>query len=230
MENINENLADNKSSFSKISKVSKVKEINNEDNSILLLVYNSFQLCIWGITSFYLFLYFIKEYDIEIGNILFFLLKISQTSQYLEVLLSILGYTKSSFFSSFMQVTARTANTYWLYNNELPHWITYQTLIAWCVTEIIRSSYYISKDSIVLSFLRYNLFIVLYPMGALGELFAKEYFLSNNIEYTYHIRALQSIFVIGFLYLYIYMFKQRNKNMNKGNSMLESSEKLDKTD
>ncbi len=45
------------------------------------------------------------------------------------------------------------------------------------ITEEVLLSYYISKDSIVLSFLRYNLFIVLYPMGALGELFAKEYFL-----------------------------------------------------
>lgn len=223
----NDTLIDNKSTISKVSKVSKLPEKKTEENSTILLIYNCFQLCSWSITSIYLFLYFYNEFDKDIGNRLFLSLKISQTSQYIEVLLSLFGFTKSSFFSSFLQVTARTINTYWLYNNELPYWITLQTLFAWCLTEIIRSLFYISKDSIILFFLRYNLFIILYPMGASGELFAKDNFLSNNPEYTVHIRAIQAVFIVGFLYLYIYMFRLRKKNMVKNSLPTESNEKSD---
>ena len=42
--------------------------------------------------------------------------------------------------------------------------------IAWSMTEVVRSLFYITKYRIF-AWLRYNLFIVLYPMGVFGELF-----------------------------------------------------------
>ena len=43
---------------------------------------------------------------------------------------------------------------------------------SWSIAEIIRYGYYLHKDSKIIKWLRYNVFIINYPIGViLGELF-----------------------------------------------------------
>ena len=43
-------------------------------------------------------------------------------------------------------------------------------VFCWAITEVVRYSFYTFKDSEILKILRYNLFLILYPLGVSGEL------------------------------------------------------------
>lgn len=53
-------------------------------------------------------------------------------------------------------------------------------IIPWCIAEIIRFSYYQFGDNKILKFLRYNAFLVLYPVGIFGELRCVNYWITEN--------------------------------------------------
>ncbi|KAK2725638.1 hypothetical protein QYM36_000217, partial [Artemia franciscana] len=89
-------------------------------------------------------------------------------------------------------------------------------LIAWTITEIIRYSFYffalLGDTPYLLKYLRYTLFIVLYPIGITGELiicyhaFAEfsangnlSYNLPNKINFTWH----TSWFIVLYMFSYI---------------------------
>lgn len=105
-------------------------------------------------------------------------------------------------------------------------------LFAWCLTEIIRYSYYalnlVNINLSILTWLRYTLFIVLYPMGVTGEMWC--YFdslsylksskwmridLPNTYNFTFspYILTILILFLYlpGFPPLYFHMFAQRKK-------------------
>lgn len=50
-------------------------------------------------------------------------------------------------------------------------------LVAWSLAEIIRFSYYLFKNVSLFKVLRYNAFMILYPVGILGELRVINYYL-----------------------------------------------------
>ena len=109
-------------------------------------------------------------------------------------------------------------------------------VLAWSVTEIIRYSYYmvglIGMKFGVLTWLRYSVFIILYPLGAGSELLCiyKAYHdiaifrpydieLPNNYNFTFRFQYLVLLVVIsylpGFIALYYYMFAQRKKILGR---------------
>merc|ERR1712226_1554351 len=105
-------------------------------------------------------------------------------------------------------------------------------LFAWTITEMIRYSYYsftlLGYLPSVLNYLRYTLFIVLYPIGVTGELLCiyralpivKETDLFSlhlpnkwnfSFEYYYVLFGTFPLYVVLFPQLYFHMFKQRGK-------------------
>lgn len=88
--------------------------------------------------------------------------------------------------------------------------------VAWSLTEIVRYSFYASKQAgkvpYVLLWLRYLLFIFLYPMGLLSE----PVVVYKTLEYVsgpyYWFLALSLLaYVPGFFKLYGYMWRQRRR-------------------
>lgn len=105
-------------------------------------------------------------------------------------------------------------------------------LFAWTITEMIRYSYYsftlLGYLPSVLNYLRYTLFIVLYPIGVTGELLCiyralpivweTDLFslhLPNkwnfSFEYYFVLVGTFPLYVLLFPQLYFHMFKQRGK-------------------
>ncbi|CAG5095319.1 Oidioi.mRNA.OKI2018_I69.XSR.g14132.t1.cds [Oikopleura dioica] len=136
---------------------------------------------------------------------------IFQTAALLEVFNAAVGFVKSS-----------TQNS----------WGYVLILAAWTVTEVIRYTYYafnqLNMTPFILTYLRYTLFIVLYPMGVTGELIcitkalpvvhsSKLYSwgLPNtwnlSFDYYYVLIGIIPLYVIYFPQLYSHMFRQRKK-------------------
>ncbi|XP_033331479.2 3-hydroxyacyl-CoA dehydratase 1 [Megalopta genalis] len=110
-------------------------------------------------------------------------------------------------------------------------------LLAWTITEIIRYLYYfMNLNNFVpyfLTWLRYTLFIILYPIGITGELlclyaaaqYAKShpedwsYMLPNSLNFTfsYHYSLILTMlsYIPIFPQLYLHMFAQRRKILGK---------------
>ncbi|KAF4944402.1 hypothetical protein FGADI_12712 [Fusarium gaditjirri] len=94
-------------------------------------------------------------------------------------------------------------------------------LIAWSVTEIIRYSFFALSLSgyqpRFLTWLRYNTFFVLYPIGIFSECtliwFATEPAGHINELYKWALYAILAIYVPGSYVLYTYMMNQRRKVM-----------------
>jgi len=113
-------------------------------------------------------------------------------------------------------------------------------LFAWTITEIIRYSFYafnlLGYLPYIVNYLRYTLFIVLYPIGVTGELLSiiralpivkqtELYTLhmpnkwNISVEYYYILWAMFPLYIIVFPQLYFHMFKQRGKALGgKGRS------------
>jgi hypothetical protein len=104
-------------------------------------------------------------------------LRFFQDLAFMEVLHCMLRFTPSSWFTTLIQIMSRVllveglAVTPEAQNNVF----IYGLLFAWGITEIVRYSYYALKLAglkiSLLTWLRYSLFLVLYPTGVLSELF-----------------------------------------------------------
>lgn len=100
----------------------------------------------------------------------------SQALQYLEFLHALVGYTKGSALFPFLQVTGRNFVLFAIIHaesriHEMP--VVFILFMVWSLVELIRYPYYIialvKKDIPWLTWLRYSIWIVLYPLGVLCE-------------------------------------------------------------
>ena len=104
-------------------------------------------------------------------------LSLFQTSAVLEVLHAALGLVRSNPILTAFQLFSRVVIT-WVVLGHFPEGQSCRglplLLLAWEVTEVVRYSYYSLAllDSVphMLTWMRYSLFIILYPMGVTGEL------------------------------------------------------------
>lgn len=112
-----------------------------------------------------------------------------QSLAFLEVLHSILGWTRSPLTTTVMQVSSRLFVVWWFVESSLAAQFSSfyaSMLIAWCLAEMLRSTYYVfsllrlvppqahtSKTLrtyvTILTWLRYTAFYILYPLGAGSE-------------------------------------------------------------
>ena len=148
----------------------------------------------------------------------------------LDVVHAAIGLVRSSVMTTAMQIASRVIVVAILLTNKTASsTVLGLTLIlcAWCPTEILRYSYYIVKDlcpeSIpsFLTWLRYNTFFVLYPVGISGEILIMYSSLAGYRESAdlqwmqYVIYAIFVIYVPGAIYLYAHMIKQRKGRLSK---------------
>lgn len=160
---------------------------------------------------------------------------IFQTAALLEVIHPILGLVKTSVILTLFQVASRLF-LIWGVLSPVPKtqnsWGFIMLLAAWTITEIIRYSYYafnqLSLSPYVLTYLRYTLFIILYPLGVTGEIMSiiralpivkdsdlYSWGLPNswNISFNYYYILITCLpcYVVIFPQLYSHMFRQRSK-------------------
>jgi hypothetical protein len=101
-----------------------------------------------------------------------------QTAAVLEILHSILRLVRSPVLSAIIQVSSRVL-LLWPYTfrskTAQQHWSLYLMVLSWCLVEVVRYIFYGLKALKIdvpkpFMWLRYSLFIVLYPSGILGEI------------------------------------------------------------
>lgn len=167
-------------------------------------------------------------------------IKIFQTLAYIEVIHCVLKLVRSSPVITFLQITSRVMVVWGIITSvpEVANTIGVPLLlIAWCLAEIIRYSFYAANilDSCpyFLTWCRYTFFYVLYPLGVTGELLSMyaslPYIKERNLysirmpnkanfsfHYYYIVIASMLVYIPGFPHLYQYMIGQRAKVL-KGN-------------
>lgn len=110
-------------------------------------------------------------------------------------------------------------------------------LFAWCITEIIRYSFYgfnlVNAAPKLLTWLRYSTFVFLYPIGVSGELIcmyhAQQYISETGaysmelpnvynftFSYLYLVWFLMFLYIPLFPKLYLHMFTLRRKVLGGG--------------
>lgn len=90
---------------------------------------------------------------------------------------------------------------------------------AWGITEVVRSAFYflvvLERKFYFVSWLRYSLFLILYPIGAGSEaalVYLKSKSSSKSAYFYYLVLA---IYPFGFYSLFAYMLSQRKKVLKK---------------
>ncbi|KAB7500478.1 Very-long-chain (3R)-3-hydroxyacyl-CoA dehydratase hpo-8 [Armadillidium nasatum] len=103
-------------------------------------------------------------------------LKIFQTLAILEIFHSLFGIVKSSVVTTTVQLFSRVFVVWGILNIAQSSQMSIGLpliLIAWTITEVVRYSFYflniLKVVPWILIYFRYTFFIVLYPLGVLGE-------------------------------------------------------------
>ncbi|KHJ80199.1 tyrosine phosphatase-like protein, PTPLA [Oesophagostomum dentatum] len=203
---------------------------------LYLFAYNAVQVLGWGIILLKtLYGLFERRSWPELYNSVEVEVKIFQTLAILEIVHAAVGLVRSPVGTTAMQVWSRLLLV-WpiLYNCATARRSVGvpMLLTAWSVTEVIRYSFYaLGLFGAVPSFLtwmRYTLFIVLYPLGVSGELLTligslpevaeKKYYTIEmpnpaNMGFSFYAVLIISalMYIPGFPQLYLYMFAQRKK-------------------
>ena len=192
----------------------------NRKTKVIVDTVNLFQFFGWTLTLnlilVHLFLKLSNNSNSDkILEVAILIAKITQTFGGLEILLALLKISSSSVFTTFTQFLSRmTVIFVFLSNNDTTSTICF-FLIPWSIADSTRSLYYVYKDSRLLGKLRYNLFLILYPIGCAGEVMLMEQRIKGlkgdtNILY-YIIRSVQVLFIMGLVVLYSHLLKQRKK-------------------
>ncbi|EGG19943.1 hypothetical protein DFA_07051 [Cavenderia fasciculata] len=214
--------------------------LSNKDK--YLVVYNSFQALGWYYLIISMIMRFLFQGTSSIFTTFMSLGSIVCTLQvvaFLEILHVYFGLVKSgSIMPTIFQVFGRNHVLLWALCYVYPaqeHWSVFLMCATWGVSELIRYPYYIASTlnecPKFLEWLRYNAFIVLYPLGFAAEnilwyqmlpiiLARKIHFLimpnSYNFSFNYYYFAL--VWIISTLLLfpqqYLYMFSLRKKKMS----------------
>lgn len=190
---------------------------NNKYLNPFLFLHCISQIIGWIYILYELIKYSLNYHDSVSLTKCLYILKYTQLLQYFDVIFAFFKITKTNLFASLIQISGRVMSVLIFYNEHTPRKIILLTIYAWGISEIIRFFSYLFKDKYITQLLRYNLFIILYPCGVIGELLAIEYYRANFYEDSpiLYWRLVQILFVIFFLYLYAYLFKNRKKFYSK---------------
>lgn len=143
-------------------------------------------------------------------------IRIAQATQVLnalDILFIILGVSKGSIIGTLAQLAGRLLVVLVYISTDIAPVPIANVLIAWSIADLNRYLYYLVKSPIT-TWLRYNGFLVLYPVGIYGEMtvindYIKKTSLTEN-QVTL-VRVSQAIILIGGALLYIYMLGNRDK-------------------
>jgi very-long-chain (3R)-3-hydroxyacyl-CoA dehydratase len=208
---------------------------------LYLFFYNLLQVFGWGIILVKTFLGITKnQSNEELYNNVAVELAIFQTAAILEIIHAAIGFVRSPVATTATQVFSRVV-VVWTILYKVPSSRSsigvLMLLVAWSITEVIRYSFYalglIKSVPFILTWMRYTFFIILYPMGASGEvltmlaalpeIYQKKHLsfeLPNSFNfgfsYYYFVILLCLYYIPGFPQLYLYMFEQRKKYVSGG--------------
>lgn len=182
-----------------------------------LIAYNYIQLFGWICTLISILFFPAK---------LFYILCFVQTIAILEIVHAYFKWIKTNFVFAFLQIGARVLmlviiaeldiEKEFLNDNFLnPLFIFKLMTFAWCIAEIIRSSYYLNKNSKTIIWLRYHAFIICYPIGIASELYLiySLAFYKSKLSVTIALILLTIAYFIVFPSLYLHLLKQRKLKM-----------------
>uniref|UniRef100_A0A0N4ZTM1 Very-long-chain (3R)-3-hydroxyacyl-CoA dehydratase n=1 Tax=Parastrongyloides trichosuri TaxID=131310 RepID=A0A0N4ZTM1_PARTI len=165
----------------------------------------------------------------------YFLLQLFQTAAILEIIHCAIGFVRSPVGTTIMQVYSRVFVTWGILYSVKSSQSSIgvpMLVFAWSITEVVRYSFYalslIKSVPYALIWMRYTFFIVLYPLGASGELFtmiaglneidSKKILtlempnkLNFAFSYWWYIVIMCLLYIPGFPKMYFYMFGQRKK-------------------
>ncbi len=186
-----------------------------------LLTYNSLLAIGW-----LLLLLYTMANGLQLDRFSLLLLNICQLAAILEIYHAIKKWVNSPPMTAAIQVASRVFVLFLI--NLLPadaYWSIFGMsglaliLVAWSVTEIIRYSFYFSqlldKENAILRYLRYTLFLGLYPMGVTGEILIILSFmcLYCSIILCLVMGGILLSYVYFFPQMYGYMIRQRLKKI-----------------
>ncbi|CAL7937362.1 unnamed protein product [Xylocopa violacea] len=166
-----------------------------------------------------------KETYAAVGNAM----KFVQLIQFLEVMHSIFGYTKSSTLASFLQVGGRAFILFTMIEAESRMQtkpVIFYLFLVWSTVEIFRYPYYITQllkiEISFLTWLRYTIWMPLYPLGFLCEgiiiLRNIPYFeetqrftisLPNSWNFAFHFPSFLKIYLLIFCLPVMYFLMSR---------------------
>ncbi|KAJ9613563.1 hypothetical protein H2200_003505 [Cladophialophora chaetospira] len=216
-----------------------------------LIAYNAACLALWSIitlrATFLIPTLFVLEKPHELLSALFPLLKWTQTIALLEIVHALIGLVRASPLTTAMQVASRIL-VVWVVLQMFPQIISTTNsfgrsipgstlgpiafagiLTAWGTTEVIRYGFFVWKAAISekvpssITWLRYNTFFVLYPIGISSECILM-YLALNPAEkqgkqIDWLLKIVLLIYVPGSYILYSHMMSQRRKVLKgKGKS------------
>jgi len=167
-------------------------------------------------------------------------LLLAQTAAVLEIVHGLVGLVRSPISATLPQITSRLYLTWgilWSFPQIRTHILVIPLVISWCITEIIRYSFFGTKEALGfapswLLWLRYSTFLLLYPVGIASEVgliyFALPFIKASekycirmpnkwnfSFEYFYGAIIAIGIYVPGSPHLYFYMLGQRKKVLAK---------------
>jgi len=201
-----------------------------------LLLYNGFQFLGW--TTILLVMVHHYMYNDNCSGLWIkeeYLVKVFQTLAIMEIFHAIIGIVPSNPMLVLMQIFSRVFVVWGVVHSfaRVHNSITIPLMLtAWAVTEIIRYGYYFTHllgwVPYSLVWCRYTFFIVLYPLGVIGEvlttMFALPYmrdtqwysinlpnFANVSFSYYYCVIAIMLAYVPGFPQMYLHMLNQRKK-------------------
>jgi len=188
-----------------------------------LITYNLLLFAGWSVFFFYTLLH-----GFVLDKFSLTLLNICQFAALLEIAHAALKWTPSPVFTTTLQIFSRIFVLHWL--NVIPvhqeiaflgiNGITVVS-IAWGITEMVRYSHYffslLGKPVPALNYLRYTLFIVLYPLGITGEGMIMISALKSTAFQVSVINAVIVVVMLSYIpffpKLYGYMWAQRKKKL-----------------
>ncbi|CAK9169184.1 unnamed protein product [Ilex paraguariensis] len=164
----------------------------------------------------------------------------AQSAAVLEILHGLVGLVRSPITATLPQISSRLYVVWgilWSFPETQSHILVSSLVISWSITEIIRYSFFGTKEALGsapswLLWFRYSTFLLLYPTGITSELgliytalpYMKEsekYCIrmpntwNFSFVYSYAAILVLGIYVPGSPHLYSYMLGQRKKALSK---------------
>jgi len=154
-----------------------------------------------------------------------------QNGAALEILHAIIGLVKAPVGTTFMQVFSRVALIIVAISvpDAQTHWVFYFMVTCWALTEIIRYLYFawsqLGTVPFQLLWLRYSMFLILYPAGVAGEISTlvvslpyinQHQLFSLGLWNSYYatIAYILIAYIPGLPIMYFHMLKQRRRYLS----------------
>ena len=145
-----------------------------------------------------------------------YFLRFIQLFQVIDLLFVILGWSKGTIVGGFFQILGRNIVALYFMTPEVDNLKLAWVMVIWSMAEVNRYLYYTFKTNPITGFLRYNSFMVLYPVGVAGEMFVINNFIYLHAETLSELeinffRFVQGCIILGMVLLYAHMLKSRAK-------------------